>query len=283
MKKRGLLLISMMLFLMACEKHDELIIVPKDNPFEVIPARFRKNVILEHFSDETQVATVENSVHAGFLQSNYGSRLILASFHRNDFLTISYNLYIANSLGGILNTSKGAVNRRPGSKILDGEDGLVWLSPANWEHAITQELKEEEAPLALAMETGSIDANKGFLNVYVAHKEAISGDTRLHVYMVEDNIQPLAQAGTLPTFMHHNVLKHVLTKWDGDSISLSTADEKGRIEKISFPEIDISNYNAANLKIIAFISTYHNDFRKRRVINAQEVDYYGVRNWDIEN
>lgn len=102
------------------------------------------------------------------------------------------------------------------------------------------------------------------------------------VYIVEDNIQPIFQVDLIPSFKHNNVLKSVLTSFEGDSIDLSGSDAKGIIQKISFPSINLANFNILNAKVIAFIYTQDADIKKRQVINAQEAHFYGVRYWDVK-
>ncbi len=279
--KNVILIALIALLLGSCTKQHEPVIIPSQNPFEVMPVRFQQNVLLEYFSDETQAATVENGMYVEALKVNYPHRLFAANFHNNDFLTTSYTTHVANLLGGLINTSKGAVNRTAGKQTIGSEDGLVLLSPNNWDFEIAKQLNKGDASLSIALETGVNETNVGFINVYVAHKKALPADTRLVLYLLEDNIEPVFQQGNIPTFKHSNVLKNVLTSFEGDSIDLNTASEKGIIQKASFTSINLGDYNVANLKVIAFIYTSDADFRKRQILNVQEAGFYGLHYWDV--
>lgn len=282
MAKNILLAIFTVLLFSQCNKNKDLIIEPTENPFEVMPSRFQQNVLLEYFSDEAKSVTIDNGLKIDLLKATYPGRVITANFHLNDFLETTFSDIVATQLGGLVSDSRGAINRTAGKQTQSGEDGQVLLSPINWEGGIQQQLNKGEPPLAIALETGTKDSKTGFINVYIAHKNAITSDTRLMLYIVEDNIQPIFQVDLIPSFKHNNVLKSVLTSFEGDSIDLSGSDAKGIIQKISFPSINLANFNILNAKVIAFIYTQDSDIKKRQVINAQEAHFYGVRYWDVE-
>lgn len=271
-----------LMFLGACNKKQDLILVPSNNPFEVMPSRFQQNILLEHFSDEAKTATVENGLLVNQLKTTYPHRVFAANFHQNDFLETAYATYLANQLGGLISISRGTVNRTVGKQTVNGEDGNLLLSPQNWEGAILQTLMQPDAPLSIALETGQNENGTGSLNVYVAHKQALAADTRLVVYALEDNIQPLFQQGNVDGFTHNNVFKGMLTSFEGDPINLNESSEKGIIQKVSFSTINLAEYNLANLKFVAFIYHQNADLKKKQIINAQEVGFYGVHYWDVE-
>ena len=270
------------LFISSCNRNDETIIVPVNNPFEVIPSKLVKNVLLEHFSEENQTISVDNNIKAATLKSIYSPRLIITNFHTKDFLETSYSKYIATSLGGLVTISRGAIDRLPGKHTSDNEDGVVLLSTKNWEGAILQSLQQKEAPLSIALQTGIEGFSNGYVNVYVAHKAAITGNTKMVVYLTEDAIEPVFQQGDTVGFLHNNVFRNIITDFDGDTIDLTSANEKGIIQVKKFANLDMSLYNMANLKVVAFVYIDDADYRKRQVLNVQEVNFFGSRYWDVE-
>ncbi|MBK7763139.1 MAG: Omp28-related outer membrane protein [Bacteroidetes bacterium] len=278
---RCLFLLLFISLFSAC-KQDGQVIVPSRNPFEVMPIKLKQNVLLESFSEESQSTTVTNSELIDQLKAKYTGRLISANFHRNDFLATSYADFLAAKLGGLVFNSKGCVHRKVGSNTIGGsEDNLLLLSPVNWDYAIEKIVNQDIAPLSISLET-TTDANgKGLVNIYIAHKESITSDTRLVVYLLEDNIQPIFQVGAPTDYLHQNVFKNVLTSYDGDAIDLSKSSSKGEIIKRSLSGINLADYNVQNLKVIAFIYSYSSDSRKIKVINVQEVNFFGVHYWDV--
>lgn len=282
MAKKLLLPFLLAMILIGCQKQEDIIITPSNNPFEVMPERFQQNILLEHFSDEAQSVTVENSLFVDQLKSKYPSRLIVANFHQNDFLATSYSSFLGTSLGGLLSISKGAINRNIGKQTLAQEDGQVLLSPQNWEGAILQALQKPDAPLSISLETGTEANDVGFVKVYIAHKTSISPTAKLVVYLLEDNIQPIFQNGNQIGFSHQNVFKNLLTEYEGDSVDLTGSSEKGLIHKSTFTNINLNNYNVANLKVIAFVYENHPDFKQKQILNSQEANFYGVHYWDID-
>lgn len=282
MMKNILPALLILLFLGSCNKQQDLILIPSDNPFEVMPSRFQQNVLIEHFSDEAKTATVENGLLIDQLKATYPHRVFAANFHENDFLETAYTSHLATQLGGLISISRGAVNRTVGKQTINGEDGNLLISPQNWEGGILQSLNQPDAPLSIALETAQNTNGNGTLNVYIAHKQAITADTRLLVYALEDNIQPLFQQGNVDGFKHNNVFKSILTTFEGKQIDLSESKEEGIIQKVSFPNINLAEYNLANLKFVAFICYQNSDLKKKQIINAQEVGFYGVHYWDVE-
>ncbi len=278
---RCLFLLLFILVFSAC-KRDGQVIVPSRNPFEVMPIRFKQNVLLESFSEESQSVTVTNGELIQQLKVKYFGRLISANFHRNDFLATSYTDYIAAKLGGLVSISKGCVQRKVGENTIGGsEDNLLLLSPSNWDYAIEKLVKQEEASVSISLETSTDVNGKGIINIYVAHKEAITTDTRLVVYLLEDHVTPVFQQDAPLGYLHQNVFKNVLTTYEGDIIDLSKSSSKGEIIKRSISGINLADYNVQNLKVIAFIYSNSSDSRKIKIINVQEVNFFGVHYWDV--
>ena len=266
----------------SCQKALDPIIIPKETPFEVMPVRLTQNVLLEHFSDESKSSTISDTYYAGQLAQKFPGRLYITNFHLNDFLATSYSNYLATLLGGLINVSKGAINRQTGIQTSGQEDGLIWLSPVNWEAAIKRALKTNEAPLALSIETGVAANGKGYVNIFIAHREIITADTRIMIYLVEDNIQPIFQVDMLPGFLHQNVFMDVIPSFEGQPVDLSYVEAKGSIKKLTFQNIVLEKYNLVNLKIIALAYSNHPDFNRKQILNVQEAHFYGNHYWDVE-
>ncbi len=271
------LLLSFVLFT-SCYKNK--VIEVKRNPFEVMPVSFRQNVLLETFAQESLNETVSTTAFISDLEKLYPDGLYPVSLHRNDFLATAYSDYLGTKLGGLVDILHGSVSRSMVENTLGNEDHLLLLSQQNWAYAIGK-FSKQQAPLSIALETSADTNGKGNLQVYIAHKEAIPGDTRIMVYMLENEVQPVFQEGAPAGFKHRHVLKNLLTAFDGDPIDLSRAHPEGEIIKKSYNGFDLSQYNTAQLQIVVFICTQSNDLRQLKVLNVQGVNFYGVHYWDI--
>jgi hypothetical protein len=278
MKHCYLLLLSL-LFLGSCEKSNPSFII-KQSPFEVMPVNFPQNVLLEHFADEAQKETVANSERVEQLQIQFANRLIVATYHQNDFLNTPYTNYVSNSLGGALNILQGSANRLAyyDSSVAQQR---VWMQNTRWEEITYDALHLPEAPLSIALETGIAPNNKGFVDVYIAYKNPLPNKTRLLVYLVEDNILPKFQEGSTPSFKHQHVVKSVLSDWDGDEINLQVANENGMIVKQRYANFDLKDYNVLNMRAIAFVFKEDVSYAKKQILNVQQVQFNGLHFWDI--
>ena len=77
----------------------------------------------------------------------------------------------------------------------------------------------------MKIELSEPDENSNIVSVVVycerADKRTLAGDTRLTLFLVEDNIKARFQAGSIHDFTHHHVNRAVNTtwgapiKWDG--------------------------------------------------------------------
>lgn len=270
------------MFLFAC-KDKTAIIVPTQNAFEVMPSKFIQNVLIEEFGGEWCAPCVEGAKTIGILKEKYPNRIKAVSIHYNDWLEIPYQNYLATLLGGLVSYPRASINRISGEKTVNGlDDTYTLLSLQNWDNTISKNINNE-ASISIALETLTPSANVGQLNVYIARKTAITTDTRIGVYFVEDNIQSVFQQGANTNFIHQNVLKDVMN-YDGDAIKLFQTidgDDAPEILKSSFENIDLTKFNLMNLKVIVFVYNYDNDFRKMRILNVQEVKWGGNKYWDV--
>jgi|688.fasta_scaffold278720_2 hypothetical protein len=255
------------------------IVIPKDNPFEVLPVRYVQNVLLESFVAEWTSETIQTSLLEDQLKLMYPNRLFVANLHVNDWLEIPYTNYLSGELGGLLTVPRAAINRTPGTNTLLNEDNVSLLSSTNWQTAIEKALKVE-ASLCLSLETGLSSNKTGFINVYIAHKDALVADTRIGIYLVQDGVPALFQTGATDVFIHNNVLSNVLPSMEEDTISIREEAPQGEIIQRSFSNIDLKNIDVTKLKAIVFIYTADPDFRKIRIINSQEVKWGGNKYWD---
>ena len=249
--------------------------VPKENPFEVVPARFPQKVLMESFVAEWTSSSLQAAVQTGNITKEYPDAVYPVNLHVNDWLSIPFHEYLSDLLGGLLDVPRAAVNRTPAA----GKDSYTLLPPGEWTKAIEQAL-QPEAPLALSIATGFTNAQSGYADVYIAHKQAISGDLRVFLYLSQDQIPALFQQGATDVFHHQHVLRDVVPGLDGEPVSLNEEFPEGEIIRKSFPSINLQNLDLTQVKLTAFVARMDPDFRNMRILNVQQVSFGGNKYWD---
>lgn len=248
---------------------------PKNNPFEVVPARFRQKVLIESFVAEWTSSSLQAALKTSAITTEYPDEVFTVNLHVNDWLSIPFHEHLSDLLGGLIDVPRAAINRIPNT----AKDSYTLLPIGEWTNGINQALKTASS-LALAIETGFTTSKTGFANVYIAHKEAISGNIRLFLYITQDQIPALFQQGATDVYHHQNVLRDVLPGIGGEAVSLSEDFPDGVIVKTSFPAINLQNLDLTQLKLTAFVARMDSDFRKMRILNVQQVRFGGNKYWD---
>jgi hypothetical protein len=278
MKKYFPLLLIYLLVVSCRDK--EPVIIPVENPLELHPNHYRQNVLIESLCGEWNSASIESRAQLEALRLQNLGRIFVANFHHQDWLETPYTQSLISFLGGTIGLPKAAVNRLPGSNTELQEDNQIWLSPINWNAAALRQLSQE-APLALALESGIAENANAYLNIYIAHRQAFEKDIRVQIYLVEDSIKNIFQQGALSAYHHPSVFKEILSAETGDTLLLNEAFPEGNIRQKKYEQINLSNYNLQKLRFIVMIYQYDSDFRKRQILNVQEVKFGGTKYWDL--
>jgi hypothetical protein len=278
MKNKHVLTILLFVVVLAC-KDKASVIIPEQDPFKVFPSQIVQHVLLEHFVSESNTESVENSFFIKELELKYGSRLITAALHKQDWLETPYSNELATMLGGMSTYPRGAVNRLPGLHTVFGEDHYTLLHPLNWDYAIERALAEIPE-LALAVETKVYNGNTGEVKLHIANKSGWSKDMRVGMYLVEDSIQSIFQQGSSEQFLHQHVMKYSLSGVDGDTLQLNSDIADSEIITQRYDPIDLKFYQLNHLYLVAFVFKYDPDFRQMKIYNAVKVKFGGVKFWN---
>lgn len=277
MKNTGLL--SFLFLCLSCSQ-EKLVIEPEQNPFAVMPSTFKTHVLIENIEGENNSDCVDASVLLGQFKNQYYKQLTLASIHQNDWLEIPYGKDLEEQLGGVVSYPRASIQRMLGENTVNKlDDNFVWLSQLNW-YKHLQQAFVHIPPLAISLESSFTNAQFANLHVYIAHKTALPPNARLQVYIVEDNLPAVFQLGANSNYIHQHVVREVISDYKGDPIiSLDGENEEG-IKKISYTNIPLQGYQLNHIKFVAFIYTYSADFRKKQILNVQEVNIGGNKYWD---
>lgn len=278
MLKHLLFIVGSVVLMFGC-KPQTPVITPTENPFEVMPSVYRQNVLMESFVSETNAATLQHALDVEQLKSLYGQRLILVNFHEDDWLETPYTDLLSTMLGGLIATPRAAFNRIPATIANNGETNYTLLSKPNWTNAITNALAQE-APLSIALSSKNITASIGRVEVYLARKTPLLGDTRIGLYLVQDSIPALFQVGATDVFEHNHVVNKTFPDHAGLTIDLTSEIEDATIDHYTFEQVDLQQLDQRNLTAVVFVYSYDTDFRNIKIINAQSVKWGGNKYWD---
>lgn len=243
-------------------KSDDYYIFAIDENF--VPEDFTKKILIEDYTGTwcgwcpMMVEYINNAK----LQSN---NIVSIGIHYNDAMEFSL---VENLM------SKFNITGFPTAMIERSTD---------WKRGSFSELQtflDKKAKIGIALNT-TINNNNLDIATKVKFNENMLHTTKLVVLLVEDKLiysqrnylnddasSVWYQAGDpIDNFEHNDVLRENLTDIYGDDIS-SKYCVKGGIYETSY-SVDLSDYNAANCKIVAFVVAYDNG--DNEILNTQEV------------
>ena len=271
-------ILSLLVFFSACNEKNATNPI-SSNPFEVMPATFKQNVLLESFVAEWANESIESAALIEELKNAYPNRVYPCNLHVGDWLETPYSDVLSNQLGGLIELPKASINRIPLALTSSIENGFTLLSRQHWGFQIGKALSSQ-AKVAIALESKITSSNQVDLSVYLAHKEALLGDVRLQVYLLQDNIKTSTQSGGSDNYLHQYVLQGIASEFPGELVILTEESEEGEIVKSQFSLINIAGLDKTNLRLMAVLYEYNTDFRKMKVLNVQDVRIGGNKYWD---
>lgn len=256
----------------SCKDEDEEP-TPVDEQITAPPQNFTKKVMIEMFNGESfDVKDADNEI-SSIIKSNPGL-VYSASLHFDDHLEIGQHDVVVTHLGGIDAYPRSAVDRVPADEG-SSQAGETIYSRGLWN--VNSDLRlQESAEVGLAIQS-AITGNTASCEVLISNNAEIIADTRLTVYLIENNLNAINQNGVTGSYTHNRVLRQVLSAGLGDPIDL--AEVTGTISR-SFNSFDISNYNSKNLYLIAFINKVGPNAETHEILNVQQVKLGNTKNWN---
>ena len=242
-----------------------------------VPSGFTQKVVIEKFTGEWCVNCPDGAARLKEVLDAHPNKAIAAEIHQNDWLEISQFSVLDKHLGGIIGFPRAALNRLHATQTINpNQDGFLVISRGNWA-AATDRLLQEEAKAGLALIT-RLNGGKLDIKVLAASNTDVEKETRLTVYILEDGIVAKNQTGASAGYTHYHVLRKVASEGIGDIIDLNKA---GSLVVKEYKNIDVSGYNTANLKVIAFVNVMPTSTdNERRILNGQEVKAGQIKKWD---
>lgn len=244
------------------------------NPVGDPPSIFTKKMLMEVFMGEwnPNCPTGSDSLKA---MQELDTNIIAACIHQGDWLADAGFFDALNiHLGGVNGFPRAAVDRLPATKGTQ-IDSVVY-SIFNWRLNILDLMLTQTAPCGLAISSKEKN-DKLEVSVYVGYNDSVLKRTRLTVYLVEDSVHAVNQLNADSSYLHHAVVRKVMSNFTGDSISMLGGKMLTRNYSMT-----LNGYysNKNNLSIVAFVNIIGTDFKTNEVLNVQEAKLNQVKKWD---
>lgn len=240
-----------------------------------IPASFTKKIVMEKYTGEWCVNCPDGAARMKAVLDAFPNQSFGVEVHQNDWLEISQLATLRTHLGGIAGYPRASIDRVPANgTTAPNQDGLVVYSRGNWMNMSTK-LVAKSTDAGLAIKT-TINGDKLDIKVFTAALKDISSDTRLTVYILENNIVAKNQVGGSPGYTHQHVLREVISDGLGDKITLKAGEHVIK----EYKDIDISGYDKTNLQVLAFVNVVGATTKDHNILNAQEVKAGSTKKWN---
>lgn len=248
-----LFLITGILMISSCNKTD----------VEELPDKFTKKVLVEEFSGEWCSSCVRGAEELELVLSEDRNKYFGVSIHNGDPFEIEFPK-ISDFL-----LSEFNIDYFPYA-IFDrtSNENIGWIAEANSRQKIDYNLGLK---ISTTVKNNSLD-----ITVSCASTKNYS-DIFLSVYLVEDNVPESsegAQVGGGGNYIHHHILRQVLTNKIGDPIKIAANEV---LEK-TYNSISIGNYKKEDLKVIAFV--HFSSSKSFEIMNTNGVLAGGNIGWD---
>lgn len=230
---------------------------------------YKHNVLVEEYSG-TWCGNCPRILFGVDLLKQQTDRAIVVSTHlfNNDpFITAEGNNLAAQQ--GVSGVPTGYINRT-----------TSWTGP-QYEN-VAQVINAIQSSSNAGVAISSTVANNNLLvTIKVGYKQALAGEAKLTVYLVEDKLLHSQQnysanlyngQSTIPNFEYNGVLKKVISALGGDAIG-TDGDKNEKTYTLPLPA---NITNVANAKIVAFITN-----SAGTVVNVQEAKVGEERMFEV--
>lgn len=251
---------------------------PDDPLAEVgaVPTSFTQKVVLEKFTGEWCVNCPSGAAYLKAVMDAHPNTAYGVEVHQNDWLELTQLTTLETHLGGVAGYPRAAINRVPAQGTGSAnQDGFIVYSRGSWE-ANAARLLQNTASTGLAIST-KVNGDNLDIKVFASSLQPITKDTRLTVYILENNIVARNQTGGSPGYTHQHVLRKVVSAGLGDVLELKTAG--GYITK-EYKGVSLVGFDKANIHVLAFINVVGANSNSHEILNAQEVKAGEAKKWN---
>lgn len=240
-----------------------------------IPSSFTKKIVMEKYTGEWCVNCPDGAARMKAVLDAFSGKSYGVEVHQNDWLELPQLQLLSTHLGGVGGYPRASIDRVPASGTTSpNQDGRVIYSRGNW-MGMSTKLVANSTDAGLALKT-TLDGDKLNIEVFAAALKDMSSDTRLTVYILENNIVAKNQVGGTAGYTHQHVLRKVVSAGLGDKISLKA----GEYVTKEYKAIDVSGFDKTNIQVLAFINVVGASTSEHSIINAQEVKVGETKKWN---
>ncbi len=243
-----------------------------------VPESFTKKVLLEEYTGEWCVNCPDGALYIKNIMTKYPTQVISAGVHQGDWLELPQLKLLSTHLGGIGGYPRASINRVPAANTTNGQDGMVVYSRGNWESNVARliDVSGKTGKYGLALET-KLTGDKLDITAHCGFKTNESRDTRLTIYILEDDITAINQIGATTTpYVHKHTLRKVVTAGTGDAIDMKS----GNYLKKEYTGISLTGYKLENIHVVAFMNVVGTSTSTHEVLNVQDVKAGENKNYD---
>lgn len=255
-------------------------------PVGNVPAKFKQKAIIEEFTGEWCGNCPSGASVMKSIIDAKPDQVVGVAIHQNDPYEVPgvYNamqgLFFAGSGVSSIGFPGASISRQ--KSISASYANAAYDGRSEWSQQVDAKLAET-APLGLAMVTKE-SGDKLSIDLYIGHSTPIATDTRVTIYLIEDNVAESAagaQASGGGSYVHQHVVRKMLTDNLGDPVDLNNAPST-KYTLVKFTNVDIAGTykNKSNLKVVALINENGADATKHKVLNVQEAGLVDVKKWD---
>lgn len=255
-------------------------------PVGNVPAKFKQKALIEEFTGEWCGNCPSGASVMKSIIDAKPDQVIGVAIHQNDPYEVPgvYNamqgLFFAGSGVSSIGFPGASISRQ--KSISASYANAAYDGRSEWSQQVDTKLAET-APLGLAMVTKE-SGDKLSIDLYIGHSTPIATDTRVTIYLIEDNLAesaPGAQSSGGGSYVHQHVVRKILTDNLGDVVDLNNAPST-KYNLVKFTNVDIAGLykNKSNLKVVALINEHGADATKLKVLNVQQAGLTDVKKWD---
>jgi thiol-disulfide isomerase/thioredoxin len=237
-----------------------------------IPPLGDKKVLVEEFTGVRCVNCPAGASELEDLKALYGDRLVIVSIHAGDFsppytdskfdFRTGEGTEIEKFLGSPIGYPTAVINRRK----FTGQERLT-VFRTTWAGFISEESKGSSV-LTLGFVKNLNKATRELsLDVKVVPSQILQGDIRLSVMLTENGVKDQQETpqGKKADYTHKHILRKMLTKFDGDPLSISSPNEPiSKNFSLKIPD----NWVVDNCQIVAFV---HKNGSEKDVLQVNEI------------
>ena len=258
---KNILLFTVLLSFFACRE-----IAP------TIPPLGDKKVLVEEFTGVRCVNCPAGASELDDLTALYGDRLVIVSIHAGDFappysdskfdFRTSEGTELEKLVGSPIGYPAAVINRRK----FTGQERLQ-VFRTSWAGFISEESKAPSVLTLGFVKNLNKTTRELSLDVKTIPTQALQGDIRLSVMLTENGVKDQQETpqGKKADYNHKHIFRKMLTKFDGDPLSISSINEPiSKNFTLKIPQ----NWVLENCQIVAFI---HKGGVEKNVLQVNQI------------